>query len=84
MCLLNPSLSPPMGLGPLPAPRAFLYPQNAKGGAAVATQEAKTMSWNEAREQADKMQIEGPTPHRVHVWAQAIRDALEDRRGGDI
>jgi len=34
------------------------------------------MSWNKALEQAEKMQIEGPTPQRVHAWADAIREAL--------
>lgn len=34
------------------------------------------MSWNAAMEQADKMQIEGPTPHRVRAWALAINEAL--------
>lgn len=34
------------------------------------------MSWNKALEQAEKIEIEGPTPHRVHAWADAIREAL--------
>jgi len=34
------------------------------------------MSWNEAMEQADKIQIEGATPHRVRAWADAIHEAL--------
>jgi len=34
------------------------------------------MSWNEAMEQAEKMQIEGPSPQRVGVWSEAIRQAL--------
>jgi len=36
----------------------------------------KTMSWNEALEQADKIKIEGATPHRVRAWALAINKAL--------
>jgi len=36
----------------------------------------RAMSWNEAMEQADKIQIEGPTPHRVRAWADAIHEAL--------
>lgn len=34
------------------------------------------MSWNEAIEQAEKMQIEGATPHRVRAWADSIHEAL--------
>jgi len=36
------------------------------------------MSWNEAMEQADKIQIEGATPHRVRAWAEAICEALAE------
>lgn len=35
------------------------------------------MSWNEALEQAEKMQIEGPTPHRVRAWSDAIKEAID-------
>ena len=36
------------------------------------------MSWNEAMEQADKIQIEGATPQGVRAWAEAIREALSE------
>jgi len=41
------------------------------------------MSWNEAIEQADKIGIEGATPHRVRRWANAIRFELGCDLWGD-
>jgi len=40
------------------------------------------MSWNEAMEQADKIQIEGATPHRVRAWAANVKQAIQGREHG--
>jgi len=47
------------------------------------TSGGRAMSWNEAIEQADKIGIEGATPHRVRRWANAIRFELGCDLWGD-
>jgi len=68
-----------MSLGRFESPpvarnRGLFYTSRIASGGAPYKERA--MSWNKALEQAEKMQIEGPTPDRVHAWADAIREAL--------